>query len=202
MKTFETARVVLGLIELLAWFGLLLSILYTVQHTSEALGYTDDMLRISVAAAPGVIGAVVSLLFIVFVQGARANVETAEWTGQILAVSRQQLDISQRALMRGPEHPASLGDLTPTEGAKPSAFSASQPPVAASFATLRQEPPVSSKPTLAPPQNDPEVLAGRADGVLQIAGATVTVENGTYYLNGAVFTSLEAVLAKLRIVEK
>lgn len=107
MKTsnYGSARGVLGFAELTLWGGIGLGIIVAfVAGSAAARGYGASGF---LAAVPGILMAIVCFVGVVLVQMAKASVDTADYTYQLLKLSRDQLAVSKQALQVQKEAPTS-----------------------------------------------------------------------------------------------
>lgn len=99
MRSYETARSLFGFLEFLAWSGVVLGVLVAfmgADSMSNGPYGGSSGATIMLAAMPGIAVAVFSLLNVAIVQGARATVDTAEYSQQMLKVARDQLEVSKQ----------------------------------------------------------------------------------------------------------
>lgn len=177
MRSYETARFLFSFLAFCAWSVVILGVLVALIGAgggSKFAGASAGLL----AMAPG-LGIVLSgLILVAFVQMGRANVDTAEYTQQMLKISREQLEVSKQS-QRGPSHsPQKFPTTQKTEG------SASSRPISDR---------IPRAPLKIEPVNDPDVENGHKDGWIEYKGKSIEVQNATYYLSGSIFTSLEQV---------
>ncbi len=102
MRSYETSRTIFAIIEFLAWCSLVLGGLFFIIGLNGIFsrsGFGSNLSAILII--PGVILVVFALLTIVTIQTARAGVDTAELTGQMLKVARDQLEVSRQSLRQG-----------------------------------------------------------------------------------------------------
>lgn len=116
MRSYDTSRTIFGIVEFLAWASLILGGLFFVIGLNGVFsrsGFGGNLSAILIV--PGVILVVFALLAIVTIQTARAGVDTAELTGQMLKVARDQLEVSRHALRQGEAIRASFESLKVAE---------------------------------------------------------------------------------------
>lgn len=102
MRSYETSRTIFAIIEFFAWCSLVLGGLFFIIGLNGVFsrsGFGSNLSAILII--PGVILVVCALLTIVTIQTARAGVDTAELTGQMLRVARDQLEVSRQSLRQG-----------------------------------------------------------------------------------------------------
>jgi len=92
------------------------------------------------AMVPGIGIAIAGFIQLAFVQIGRAGVDTAEYTQQMLKISRDQLEVSQQALAKGNAAAKSFSNLADQ----------SKPPKASSFAETMHKPKPTTQPTPKP----------------------------------------------------
>jgi hypothetical protein len=170
MRSYQASRNIFGFIEFLSWASLVIGGVCIV-FAMNALG-SNSFGRIDpgvFAGIPGVILILYGLLGIMIAQTARASVDTAELTGQMLKVARDQLEVS-KATLRGGNTPASSFDtLQP----------APQPAPSASYATRQNT------------QTVPEA-AGAAPEQISYAGHIIEALPNRYRVAGLMFADLVA----------
>ena len=99
MRSYDTSRTIFGLVEALAWCGVIAGGFMFAIGMSAIFGSGRMGGQVGVILMiPGVIFLVFGFLTIVMIQTARAGVDTAELTGQVLKVARDQLEVSQQLL--------------------------------------------------------------------------------------------------------
>ncbi len=95
---YGAARGILGLFEKVSWvviaFGILL-VLGAGAGASQAFA-----MPFVLAALPGLFICLVGFVCLVLVQMVKANVDTADYTYQVLSVARDQLEVSRQALQK------------------------------------------------------------------------------------------------------
>ena len=113
-SNYGTARSLFGFVELLCWLGVgagIIIALVSAGAASRGFGSPGVL-----AAVPGMIMSVMCLLGVVGVQIAKASVDSADYTYQMLAIARDQLAVSKQALSGSVQepsfahHPASTGN--------------------------------------------------------------------------------------------
>lgn len=144
--------------------------------TGNTLQDASKILNIAIA---GAIFAVYGLFLLAVIQNSRATVDTAEYTQQMLKIARDQLAVSREQLKLGMASKVSFKAESDHENA--TKIAGYTPP------TNKQ---ISEAHT-----NDPEV---EKDGLLEYNGKMIEVHNGTYFLDGTIFTSLEKARAKIK----
>ena len=101
MRSYEAARGYFSFLSFLAWSCIVLGGLVALLGVSaavEASRFGAGGLAAVFAAMPGLALFGVGFFFLVYIQTARATVDSAEYAQQALKVSRDQLSISQQLL--------------------------------------------------------------------------------------------------------
>lgn len=100
MRSYEMARRFFGFLEFMAWLIVLLGIgsaIIGLIIASETAHYRHMPGGLAlVGLVPGLFVLFLGILGIVLAQSSRASVDTAELTGQILKVARDQLEVSKQ----------------------------------------------------------------------------------------------------------
>jgi len=99
MRSYETARGMFSFLAFVGWSAVVIGVLAAISGAQMKTGFGGSVGF--VGALPGIIIAVVGLLNIAIVQAARATVDTAEYTQQMLKIARDQLDVSKQSLKQG-----------------------------------------------------------------------------------------------------
>lgn len=108
MRSYQTARRIFGFIEIVAILVIIAGIaiglagLAILADAASGRRFPGDL--VFVGLVPGAIIVFIGLFGIVIAQSARASVDTAELTGQILKVARDQLEVSKQG--QRPSHSA------------------------------------------------------------------------------------------------
>lgn len=166
MRSYEASRTIFGLVEALAWLGVIAGGFMFTIGMSAIFGNRGFGGQIGmILMIPGVIFLVFGFLTIVMVQTARAGVDTAELTGQMLKVARDQLEVSRQSLREGETLRASFEALKQPEpppahprGFDTHDFVAAAVPAAVAVRTDKPEPEPEPVPPaqIAPPEtSDP-----------------------------------------------
>lgn len=111
-SNYGAARGVLALAEILLWCGVgggLLMALVAADAASRGFGMSG-----AAAAIPGIMVSVICFVGVVLTQMSKAQVDTADYTFQMLGVARTQLKVSQEALVQGKQAAQSYADLART----------------------------------------------------------------------------------------
>jgi hypothetical protein len=170
MRSYQASRNIFGFIEFLSWASLVIGVLCIVVAlnalSSPSYGRIDPSVF---AGIPGVILILYGLLGVMIAQTARASVDTAELTGQMLKVARDQLEVSKASLRGGNALPSTFEALQP----------APQPAPTASYAARQNT------------QTAPE-SAGEAPEQISYAGKTIEALPNGYRVAGLMFADLVA----------
>jgi len=115
MRSYEAARSSFGFFEFLARLIIAVGILAAVGIgvlASESMGRNvPPPLAAALGTLPGGLIALAGFFGLAMAQMGRATVDSAEYAQQALSVSRQQLELSQEALVQGKATAASYAEL-------------------------------------------------------------------------------------------
>ena len=110
MRSYEAARSLFSFLAFCAWsvvaIGGVIALIGVTSMSSYAGGAAGLL-----AMVPGIGIVLAGLLLVAFVQIGRANVDTAEYTQQMLKISRDQLDVSKQSLKQGDTFQKSYANL-------------------------------------------------------------------------------------------
>ncbi|MEL7190606.1 MAG: hypothetical protein AAGK17_13720 [Pseudomonadota bacterium] len=175
MKTsnYDAARNVLGLAEFLMWGGVAVGALIALTGATAATNSFGGVTAIA-GAIPGLSLALASFIGVVLIQMAKANVDTADYTYQMLDVSRQNLEVSKQVQKSGAKAPATFAELAEKEGAK-------APPITAQ--------PKASYADTAKPANEP-TLSANPNKVMDYRGSEITKSAHGYHVDGQTFENI------------
>ena len=124
MRSYEAARNLFSFLTFCAWSVVALGVIVALMSAENASRYGD--LATFMAMIPGVGVGMAGLIMIAFVQMGRAGVDTAEYTQQMLKISRDQLEVSRQALSAKTEQPKAFSAApkleNPVSGFKPGDF--------------------------------------------------------------------------------
>lgn len=180
MRSYEVARNLFSFLEFVAWIvvvgGALLALVGFTQLRSEfqlngTFGYAVIVI--------GVFASFMGLLGVAGVQMARATVDTAELTQQILKTTRDHLAVSRQAIAAH-EMPKSVGRNPTTGSAAQQNLHAFQPQKTGQSGQTSGR----VEPTLRPPEP--------MSGTTEYNGKQITAEKGKYLMNGIPFETLDA----------
>ncbi len=192
MRSYEAARSLFGFLAFLAWavvvIGGIAALIAGGGVTSHYGGGAAFL-----AMMPGIGLSLVGFILVAFVQMGRANVDTAEYTQQMLKIARDQLEVSRQALNSESRDAVSFTtkfeETTDKTGPSFSDVNVSKqaqietPPEArtedATEKTAAPSTPVSAR-----------VALGLEDGVLEYGGQTIEVRGGKFLVAEMTFARL------------
>lgn len=96
MREYNTAKTIFGILEFIAWVAVVGGLLLAFAGASTTTGFSRSPLG-PLGAIPGLIFSLIGILTAGAAQFFRAGVDTAEMTGQILKISRDQLALAKTA---------------------------------------------------------------------------------------------------------
>ena len=94
MREYTTARTIFGILEFIAWVAVAGGLLFALVGASAATGFSGSSAGL-IGAVPGLLFAFIGIIAVAIVQSSRANVDTAEMTGKMLQISKEQLQIAK-----------------------------------------------------------------------------------------------------------
>jgi hypothetical protein len=176
MRSYEAARSLFSFLGFLAWSVIIIGIIMAMIAGGGVSSFYGAGPAL-IAAAPGIGIALTGFILVAFVQMGRATVDTAEYTQQMLKISRDQLQVSKQSLK--------------TQNAAPQTFAAAPQTEANhdpknSFATRVDKTPA--------PQQEVETAepAQPVDKSTVYKGKTIRAEQGKYLYGGIPFATLLA----------
>lgn len=107
MRSYEAARSFFSFLGFMAWSVIIIGVLVALAGAGGGSRYGGAGAGL-LAMVPGVNIAITGFILLAFVQMGRANVDTAEYTQQMLKIARDQLDVSKQSLKQGYEAAASF----------------------------------------------------------------------------------------------
>ena len=110
MRSYETARSLFSFLGFCAWIVVAIGGLVAITGAIGVSQYARGGAAL-LAVVPGLGVVLAGLLLVAFVQIGRANVDTAEYTQQMLKISRDQLDVSKQSLKQGDTFQKSYANL-------------------------------------------------------------------------------------------
>jgi hypothetical protein len=118
MRSYEAARSLFSFLAFVAWMVIIAGVLIALIGAKGASIYGGAGAGL-LAAMPGIGIAMMGFLQLAFVQIGRAGVDTAEYTQQMLKISRDQLEVSQQSLKQGKRFEAGFAALEQIAPKKP-----------------------------------------------------------------------------------
>ncbi|MCF6272816.1 MAG: hypothetical protein L3J37_06430 [Rhodobacteraceae bacterium] len=100
MRSYEAARSLFSFLAFMAWSVIVIGVLVAIVSAAGVSQYAGGGAGL-LAMIPGIGIGLAGFILVAFVQMGRANVDTAEYTQQMLKVSRDQLDVSKQSLKQG-----------------------------------------------------------------------------------------------------
>ena len=97
MRSYEAARSLFSFLAFCAWSVVVIGVLVALIGAGGGSRYGGAGAGL-LAMVPGMGISIAGLLLLAFVQMGRAGVDTAEYTQQMLKISRDQLEVSQQAI--------------------------------------------------------------------------------------------------------
>ena len=183
MRSYEAARGLFSFLGFVAWSVVVIGVLVALVSAGGVGRYAGGGAGL-LAMVPGVAIGIAGFILVAFVQMGRATVDTAEYTQQMLKISRDQLEVSTQSLNQGKSIEQGFAALAPASADKP----------AASFADakIKSEPPkrIVSESRVRSEQSQERVALGLADGVLEYSDKTIQVVDGKFLTSRMVFGSL------------
>lgn len=183
MISYQAARSYFSVLAFLSWcviiIGGLVALVAFGAVGQMSRGYGGSSMAGLAGMVPGLGIMFAGFMGLVLVQIGRAGVDTAEYTQQMLQISRDQLEVSKEALKQGVKGEAGYAALEKAKKAL-----TADPATAAGFAS------VTGKPA-------PEVPEEPYEGRWQIEE-----KYGRYYAKGKVFNSEKEAIAFLRQVDR
>jgi hypothetical protein len=178
MKSYEAARSLFSFLAFISWSVVAVGVivaLVSVGSVSQYAGSGAGML----AMIPGIGIGITGFILVAFVQMGRASVDTAEYTQQMLKVSRDQLEVSRQSSKLAEHQHKSFASVT------------SQPEPKTGFERANFDSPSESKNEqkktafIAAPT--PPMLEGEQ---LEYMGQTITHKSGMFLVGAQSFSSL------------
>lgn len=182
MRSYGAARTLFSIVAFIAWSIIIIGILTALGGGGGAAKFGGASAGLF-AMIPGISITIAGIFILVFVQIGRAGVDTAEYTQQMLQISRDQLDVSRQALSQGKTAPKSFSSLA--DKAKP-------PLNTASFSAPAQ----TSKPAAQPTPEPERLVVERID----YQGRTIISNGKTHRIAHAEFQQLEHAKAHIDLL--
>jgi len=184
MKSYEAARKAHDALEFWARVLMVIGVLAAGAGGFTLFQMREDILIALIGTIPGVFLYMQSNTALANAQNGRAMVDTAEYSQQILKISRDQLEISKQTLKQGAMVQEGYAAL---EAAKAELENPQEPEPVASYAN----PPSTKEPVelaIAAPEAEPEVLE-----TLEYAGRSIDFDGQYYRFAKMTFANLDAV---------
>ena len=116
MRSYEAARKLFSFLGFIAWSVIVIGVLVALVGAGTGGRYGVPGAGL-VAMVPGIGIAIAGFIQLAFVQMGRAQVDTAEYTQQMLKISRDQLEVSRQSLNQGNTPAKSFGSVRRPENA-------------------------------------------------------------------------------------
>lgn len=100
LREYTTARTIFGIIEFVAWIAVIIGIVMAVSGSGSG-SYAFRSGAGLIGALPGLVLSLLGIIAVGAAQFFRAGVDTADMTGHILAISKEQLKIAKDAQKAG-----------------------------------------------------------------------------------------------------
>ena len=117
MRSYEAARTLFSFLGFCAWSVVVIGVLVALIGAGGGSRYGGAGAGL-LAMVPGIGLSIAGLLLLAFVQMGRAGVDTAEYTQQMLKISRNQLEVSQQALKQSNQANKSFASVSKDSEAK------------------------------------------------------------------------------------
>ena len=173
MRSYEAARTLFSFLGFCAWSVVVIGVLVALIGASGGSRYGGAGAGL-LAMVPGIGISIAGLLLLAFVQMGRAGVDTAEYTQQMLKISRDQLEVSQQSLKQGDAFQKSYAALNKE---------ANTIPKNAGYSAKPAEPEETVKQTEKPVQNYGKRIS--------YEGHSISEFNNTFHVENAEFRKIE-----------
>ena len=173
MRSYEAARSLFSFLGFCAWSVVVLGGIVALLGAGSVSQYAGGGAGL-LAMVPGLGIALAGLLLVAFVQIGRANVDTAEYTQQMLKISRDQLDVSKQSLKQGDAFQKNYARLNKESG---------DTSRDKGYAKKTAEPEKAVKPKSVPLKQIEQKIAYR--------GYTILAKDDKFHVNKAVFEKIE-----------
>ena len=175
MRSYEAARSLFTFLAFIAWSVVVIGVIVALVSAAGASRYGGGGAGL-LAMVPGIGIGITGFILVAFVQMGRANVDTAEYTQQMLKTARDQLEVSKQGLKLQSTVPQTFAAAAQTESAQePKSSFASQPATAAPSGGE------STALKLEQPSSENVVYRDK----------TITIADGKFHFANMSFTSLE-----------
>jgi len=175
MRSYEAARSLFSFLGFIAWSVVVFGVIGALISAAGVSQYAGGGAGL-IAMVPGIGIAITGFILVAFVQMGRATVDTAEYTQQMLKLSRDQLEVSKQGLKLQYAVPQTFATAAQKETA---------PESKSSFA--------SQTSTSPPPEHAPKVINKDPPLVRKTVyrDKTITIADGSFHFAKMSFTSLE-----------
>lgn len=194
MRSYEAARSLYSFLGFLAWCAIVGGFIITIVGGDAAngvrrFGQAANGLAIFMGMIPGLAMMFSGFVALAIVQNGRATVDTAEYTQQMLEISRSQLEVSQRSLRQSSSAPQSFAAVSPKASGNSTRGYVVSDAVAPDTTT-------SSVATPAQTSNGARQRYGVGD-FLSYKNATIRVVKDGFLLDHTTFPTLDEAKAKV-----
>lgn len=181
MRSYEGARFLFGLMALVAWGMVVVGVIIAFSGAGAASQFGARGSSF-LAALPGLGISILGLFQIAFIQNARATVDTAEYTQQMLQVSRDQLQVSKQIEKQNKKLQQSYADLKTDAPAAP----------AKSGYSKKKSKPAKPEKTATPKKTkSPKIIPKVVVKEIEYSGATILETDGVFRVESAEFKELD-----------
>lgn len=173
MRSYETARSLFSFLGFCAWSVVVIGGIVALLGAGSVSQYAGGGAGL-LAMVPGLGVTLAGLLLVAFVQIGRANVDTAEYTQQMLKIARDQLDVSKQSLKQGDTFQKNYASLN---------AKAKDTPVDEGYSKKASEPEKVRKPK-------PEPVK-QIEKKIPYERHTILAKDDKFYIGKAVFEKIE-----------
>lgn len=175
MRSYEAARSLFSFLGFIAWSVVVIGVIVALISAAGASKYGGGGAGL-LAMVPGIGIGITGFILVAFVQMGRATVDTAEYTQQMLKLSRDQLEVSKQGLKLQNAVPQTFAAAAQTENAQ-------EPKT--SFAKQTS--------TASAPEREPKALNLEQPMVRSTVyrDKTITIADGRFHFANMSFTSLK-----------
>ncbi|UWR13405.1 hypothetical protein [Sulfitobacter mediterraneus] len=189
MRSYETARSLFSFLEVMAWIMVVAGIIIAFGGASAASLFSRSSAGL-MGALPGIVIAILGLFMVAQVQGNRATVDSAEFSQQMLKLTREHLEVSKQALKQGNSVAQSFAALpAPGESAPHAGFGtlATETKPSKQRETLANRELQNSSEGMPPPGS----MRPADDTAIKYKGKEIVFSEGRYSFAKMSFSSLE-----------
>ncbi len=116
MRSYDAARGLFSFLAFIAWSAVVVGVIAAFGGAQMRTGFGGAVGIMG--ALPGIGIAILGLFQVAIIQAARATVDTAEYTQQMLKIARDQLEVSKQSLKQGERIETGFGALKQSEPTK------------------------------------------------------------------------------------